>query len=207
MGADFEIRFPSQDVRALFAQMERAQNELNVSNAQALRQAGNAVAKAVGASTVLPTRDVKAKKRAVEKVGGKSRYGNQRFRVTSWKNGRRSEFTVTARNLSAAKRLPQVMIGKYGLAKRVWVAIARKLGSPGSDGGATKTAKRLGDKFGDVDASLKGADPYVIMTNSLPYAREALSDGERSIDTAMARASRALRHSIDNQIARRMGAR
>jgi hypothetical protein len=206
MSDAFEIRFPREDVRAFFRQMETNRKALNLSAGRALRQAANQLGRACGASTKVPTRDVKAKKRTMEPVGKASRTGNRQFRVTSWKSGERKRFTVTARNVSEAKKLPQVKVGNFGLAKRVWAAIAREFGRAGSDGGATKNAKRLGQKFGSVKAVLKGDDPYVRMTNSLPYAVDALQQGERSIDTAMARATRALAHSMEKQLERKMKA-
>jgi len=207
MPSSNSIGFPTQDVRAFFAQLERGAKELNRPIGQMLRQAGNLLGKTMGTSTNLPTKDVKAKKRTIKEVKGvKVRKGMKRFEVTNWRGGRKTTFYVIAANKREANKRREVRVLKFGLAKFTWAQIASKIGSAGSAGGATPQAKRLAKRVGKVAFRFSGNDPFVIMTNELSYALSALQGGENDVNTAMARAARGLSKSIDKQLARKLGA-
>jgi len=207
MPAQATIDFPTEDVRALFAQMDRAVKELNIPIGKALKQAGNILGRTMGTSSRVATRDVKAKKRVIKEVKGeKSRRGNKKFEVISWRSGSRKTFFVYAKNKREASKKGKVKIGKFALAKATWARIASRIGSAGAMGGATAGAKRTAQKYGKVTFRFTGNDPFVKMTNKLDYALSALRGGEQDVNTAMARAARGLSKSIDKQLERKLGA-
>lgn len=199
--------FPARDVKALFTQMNRASRELNIPIGKAVRMAGNMIARTMGTSTRLPTRDVKAKKRVVTEVRGpKTAGGNKKFKVISWAGGSKRTFFVFAKNKREANKRRSVQIRKYGLAKATWVRLASRIGRAGASAGATASAKKAAARAGRVNFRFKGDDPFVALINELPYAETALQGGANDVITAMARAARGLSKSIDEQLKRKMGA-
>jgi len=197
--ADVSIDFPRQDVRALFAQMERARRELGKGLGQSLRFAAWSVASSLGAMT-----KVAPKYRPYREVE-KSRGGQRKFEVTSHKKGSPKTFTVRANNVAALKRMPQARIGKAGLAKSAWFWGLKKLGSSKgfSMKGATASARKAGGGVVDVTQRVRGDDPMIKIVNRLGYARSALRGGESAITGAMGKAARHMAHVIDGQIKRK----
>lgn len=196
---DVSIDFPRQDVRSLFAQMERARRELGKGLGQSLRFAAWSVASSLGATT-----KVAPKYRPYREVE-KSRGGQRKFTVTSHKKGSPKTFTVRAANVAALKQTPQARIGKAGLAKSAWFWGLKKLGSSKgfSMKGATASARKAGGGVVDVMQRVRGDDPMITIVNRLGYARSALRGGESAITGAMGKAARHMAHVIDGQIKRK----
>jgi len=203
------IHFPHADVRALFAQMGRAQKELGRDMGQALKFAGWSVARSLGVQTkVAPKyRDytaMKESRREVARHGGRKKY-----EVVSLKKGRRKAFTVRAESVAKLKQMSQVRIGKAGLAKAAWMWGIKKLGSGGgfSMKGATASAKQFGRENMDVTSRLTGNDPFISITNSLPYASAALKGGMSAVTGAMGKAARSMEQIITAKAAKKLGAK
>lgn len=168
------------------------------------------VARSMAAATNEPRRDVvkAGKRRKVEAVkGSKSAAGNQEFHVKSWRGGTRNTFSVWAASKSAANKLPQLRVGRWGLAKACWFWGLKKLGPGAKFGFATASAKRGATSATDVQMSMRKDDPWVRITNRLPYAMEAVQGGEATLNGAMGKAARGLEKSIDEQLKRRMKAK
>ena len=206
------IGWPTDDVRALFAQMERAVKELNIPMGKALKQAGNVLGQTMGTSTRVATRDGKAQKRIIHEVkeakGIAKRRGTKKYEVISWTSGKKTTFNIRAKNKREANKKRQVKVRNFGLAKMTWARIASGIGSSmaTSAGKATPWAKRKADRYGRVTFRFTGDDPFVTMTNNLYYAIPALQGGENTVNTAMARAARGLELSITKQLKRKLGA-
>ena len=206
--APVSIEFPKRDVRALFAQMVRAQKELGKNVGQALRFAAWSVARSLGVVT-----DVAPKYRQYKVIqegrGIAKRRGGKKYEVTSWKKGHKKTFYVRATSVSELKKKGQVRIGNAGLAKSSWMWGIKKLGSGGgvSMKGIAQKVKQRGGQNMDVTQRLRGDDPMVKIVNSLPYAGDALRGGMGAVNTAMNKAVRSMEKIIDANIAKKMGAK
>ena len=208
MSNQTSIVWPKQDVRALFAQMDRAQKELGKNLGQALRFAAWSVARSLGVVT-----DVSKKYRPYKAIkearGIAKRKGGKKYEVTSFKKGRKKTFNVRSASVSALKKTGQVRIGNAGLAKSSWMWGIKKLGSGGgvSMKGVSSRVKRRGSQNMDVSQRLRGDDPFIKIVNSLSYAGDALRGGTGTVNNAMAKAARAMVKVIDANIAKKMGAK
>jgi len=206
--APVSIEFPRRDVRALFAQLDRAQKELGKNVGQALRFAAWSVARSLGAVT-----DVAPKYRHYKVVaegrGVAKRRGGKKYEVTSWKKGHAKTFNIRAASVAQLKRTPQVRIGNAGLAKSSWMWGIKKLGSGGgvSMKGVTPGARKRGSQNMDVTQRLRGDDPMVKIVNSLSYAGDALRGGMGDVNNAMGKAVRSMEKIIDANIAKKLGAK
>lgn len=208
MSDQVSIEFPRQDVRALWAQIDRAHKELGKGLGQAIRFAAWSVARSLGVVTKVAPKyrpyRVIAEGRGVAK--GK---GGKKYEVTSWKKGHAKTFNVRAASVSELKKMKQVKIGNAGLAKSAWMWGIKKLGSGGGVGmqGVTTAAKQRGQRNMDVTQRLRGDDPFVKMVNSLPYAVSALQGGMGVVNSAMGKAARSMEKIIDANIAKKLGAK
>ena len=208
MSDQVSIVWPKQDVRALFAQMDRAQKELGKNLGQALRFAAWSVARALGVKT-----DVAAKYRPYKVIkegrGIAKRKGGKKYEVTSYKKGRKNTFNVRAASVSALKKTGQVRIGNAGLAKSSWMWGIKKLGSGGgvSMKGVASRVKQRGGQNMDVTQRLRGDNPFIKIVNSLPYAGDALRGGTGAVNNAMSKAARSMEKVIDANIAKKLGAK
>jgi len=206
--ASVSIEFPKRDVRALWAQMDRAQKELGKNLGQALRFAAWSVARSLGVLT-----DVAPKYRPYKVIeegrGVAKRRGGKKYEITSWKKGRKSTFNVRAESVSQLKKKGQVRIGNAGLAKSSWMWGIKKLGSGGgvSMKGISSRVKQRGGQNMDVTQRLRGDDPMVKIVNSLPYAGDALRGGMGVVNTAMGKAAKSMEKIIDANIAKKLGAK
>jgi hypothetical protein len=202
------IEFPKADVRALWAQIERARRELGKSVGQAVRFGAWSVARSLGTVTkVAPKyRDYEPVK---EGRGVARRKGGKKYEVTSWRKGGENKFRVRAASVSELKRMRQVRVGNAGLAKAAWMWGIKRLGSTAGVGGKgiTAAAKRLGGKNMDVRSRLTGDDPFVKIENGLKYATAALRGGRGEIEGAMGKAARSRAKIIDAKVAEKMGAK
>jgi len=207
MSDQVSIEWPKQDVRALWAQIDRAQKELGKDLGQAVRFAAWSVARSLGTVTkVAPKyREYKVVKEA---RGVARKAGNKLFEVTSWKKGREHTFTTRASSVAELKASPQVIISNAGRAKSAWMAGIKKLGSGGgmSMNRVTQKGYVAGMRSMAVEQKLSGDDPYVKIVNSLPYAVSALKGGMSSANDAMGKAARAMARIINADI-KKLGAK
>jgi len=199
------IEFPKQDVRRLWAQIDRAQKELGKGLSQAIKFAAWSVAQSLGVKT-----KVAPKYRPYKVVKeGRGRKGGKKYQITSFKKGRKHTFNIRAASVSELKKKPQVRIGKAGLAKSAWYWGIKKIGGGKNLGmkGVTPGAKRGGGRNMNTTSRLRGDDPFVKMVNSLPYAGNALKGGMGAVNNAMSKAARHMEKIIDGQIAKKLGAK
>ena len=218
--AAFSIEFPREDVRALFRAMERAQGVLGKSVPQAQRMAMKSVLSSMAASTKVSKefRDYKdtgrTSRSGQNKVYAvKTKYSTPRrkgkaLRV-SWQGPWREQL-IYAPNETELKQRRAVIIQMRGLAAESW----RQAGVRGGvrltkAERATKRSahnayitKRAAHRWVEWQSSSRGDDPYIRVTNRLPYINEALDGGPSAVSTAMARGARGLEHHIDKQLDR-----
>lgn len=208
MSDQVSIEWPKQDVRALWAQIDRAQKELGKDLGQAIRFAAWSVAQSLGVVTkVAPKyRDYRVIKEDRGVAKGK---GGKKYEVTSWKKGHAKTFNVRASSVSELKKTGKVRIGNAGLAKSAWMWGIKKLGSGGgvSMKGVTPGAKQRGQRNMDVTQRLRGDDPFVKIVNSLPYAASALHGGMGAVNDVMGKAARSMGKIIEANIAKKLGAK
>ena len=154
MPIDTTIDFPQGDVDRLFTQMRRAEKELGRSLGQSVRFAGWAVAGALGART-----KVAKKFRPYRKVS--TRRGVGEYRVTSYRQGSANKFTVRAKSVKELKTMPQVKIGRAGLAKSAWywglkkIGGGRNIGLGGVTQAQNKTHKDLSTRNLILEATIR----------------------------------------------------
>ena len=206
--APVSIEFPRRDVRALFAQMDRAQKELGKNVGQALRFAAWSVARSLGVVTNVAPK-YRPYKVIEEGRGIAKRRGGKKYEVKSWKTGRAKTFNVRAASVAALKKTGQVKIGNAGLAKSSWMWGIKKLGSGGgvSMKGIASKVKQRGGQNMDVMQRLRGDNPFIKIINSLPYAGDALFGGTGAVNSAMGKAAKSMEKIIDANIAKKMGAK
>jgi len=195
----FEI--PTKDLNALSAQILRARTELGKSFGEAVRWAAWSVVRSCGAGT-----KVAPKKRPVTAVRGKkSRSGKQAFEVETYKakgyKNKRHTFLIYHVSKRDANNDRRVKIGMRGLAKSSWYWGIKALGSPsGSGSGATDIAKKKASIYMEVEKDLKGQNPFVRITNSLPYIEEALNGGASVIEEAFGKAASHMEREISRKV-------
>lgn len=197
------IEFPQADVDRLFAAMQRSAKELNTDNGKAMKQAVGYMVRSLGAST-----RVAPKYRTVSASTAKvPRRGLKAFDVTGY-FGKPRKFatrTVFSRDKTTAKRR-HAQIGNRGLAKMTWKIAARDLnqrldGMSFADIASAITGKIAARNI-ETKGRFTGPDVFAEIHNSLPYIRQAVKE---NISSVFDRAARAMEHSIDNQLVRRMG--
>lgn len=206
--APVSIKWPRQDVRALWAQIDRAQKELGKGLGPAIRFAGWSVARALGVKTNIAPK-YRPYKVIQEGRGVAKRKGGKKYEVTSWKKGHAKTFNIRAASVSELKKKGQVRIGNAGLAKSAWMWGIKKIGGGKniSMKGVTPGAKRFGERNMETTSRLRGDDPFVKIVNSLPYATNALHGGMSAVNGAMGKAARYMEHVIDDKIKTKMGAK
>jgi len=206
--APVSIEFPKRDVRALFAQMDRAQKELGKNLGQALRFAAWSVATSLGAKTKV-ARKYRPYEVVEEGRGIAKRRGGKKYEITSWKKGGKNTFNIRAASVAELKKKGQVRIGNAGLAKSAWFWGIKKIGGGKNIGmkGVTPGAKRGGGRNMSTTSRLRGDDLFVKMVNSLPYAANALHGGMSAVNNAMGKAVRSMEHIIDADIKKKLGAK
>jgi len=208
MNDQVSIEWPKQDVRALWAQIDRAQKELGKGLGQAVRFAAWSVARSLGVITkVAPKyRDYQAIKEA---RGVARKAGSKLFEITSWKKGNKRTFQIRAKSVAELKQTPQVIISNAGRAKAAWMWGVKKLGSGKgvSMNGVTSRGYKVAGSNMDVTQKLEGNDPFVKIVNSLPYATNAFKGGSGVVEGAMGKAARSMARIINADIAKKLGAK
>jgi len=196
MPIDIDINFPADDVRAMFAAMGRAQTELGKDLGNAVRMAGYQLCRTLGTSTA-----VSKKYREFTQLGT-SRKNQKKYQVISYKGtGRRQEFIVYKKGVRELKQT-SALIANRGLAKGSWMWGAKSSGQKSAIGkkGISDSAISWARKYASGEAVYKGEDPYIKITNRLPYIREAMGGGEKPIEDALRRAAKGLEIWIDNEL-------
>jgi len=198
------IDFPEADVKAMFAQMQRAQKELGKAVGTTVKWAADKIISSCAAST-----KIAPKIREFEPTGKTMPNGRKQYEVTRLYKGTSYKYKVYAMSDQAAEKHRKIVIGNRGLAKRSWREASKSFRlKMAHKGGAvtnpTTTMIRLADYYGEFDARFHGPEPYAHIVNKLPYINAALKGGKRDISTAMARASRGMEHTIDRMITKKI---
>jgi hypothetical protein len=199
MSNGVQIEFPSQAVDKLFAAMRRSANELNNETGKAFKQGVGYLIRSIGTSTAISPKYRQITSSAVEPP----RNNLKAFDITGYFGRPRTAGTKTAfsRDKATAKRR-HATIGARGLAKATWKRVGRDLFNvtAGMESGmvAKMAAKSVSSK-----GQFKGPDIFVEIHNFLPYINAALSPP--ALNSAFDRAARAMEHSIDNQLVKKMG--
>lgn len=207
MSDQVSIEWPKEDVRALWAQIARAQAFLGKELGQAIKFAAWSVAQSLGVVTNVAPK-YRPYSEIIEGRGVAKRKGGKKYEITSWKKGREHKFNMRAASVRELKQSGKVKIGNAGLAKSAWYWGIKKLGSANGVGmrGVTLRAKQRGAGNIKVTQRLKGNDPFVKMVNDLPYAVSALRGGMSAANSALGKAARHMGKIIDAQIAKKLGA-
>jgi hypothetical protein len=92
------------------------------------------------------------------------------------------------------------IIGRRGLAKRMWSVALGKIGKGRLSGDATAQAEQIARREMDVTQNLTGADLSIRLNNQLRYATAALKGGESAIASAMAAAGSGMLHQVRSKI-------
>jgi len=207
---DFDIKFPREDVEALFAQMQRAQKEIGASMGGAIKMAGFQLARTMGTSTAVSDkkRDYKIIQQRRARPG---RPKQMMIEVTSYRGGKKKTFRrLIDGGKREANKSTAVEIGMRGLAKSSWkwgAKGAKTAGAVGYGRDVSRSAKQWGSRYGRGKGHYRGDSPYYVIESRLPYIRKALQGGERTVETATQRAARALSETIDNKLKKKMGAK
>lgn len=213
MSESITITWPQRDIDALFAQMKAAAKYLDYDMGHALK----AAAKHVLASMRTSTRRA-PKFRTIREATWLSQSDFERARKLKGRNltafevegyfGRPRRYGVKvffSRDKSTVKR-NHARIGNSGLASMVWGQGASQLGEFQSlIAAASDHLVRTARRFASTDKNFKGGDAFWKMNNTLEYALEALRGGANDVSTVMERAARAMEHSIERQLVKRMG--
>jgi hypothetical protein len=223
------LSFPTEDVRALFRAMDRAQAVLGKSIPQAQLMAMKSVLSSMAASTKVSD-EFREYRQLTEMQHGVvlssfSRSGKNRMYAvktkyqtpkrkgkalrSSWQGPWREQI-IYAPNETELKQRRAVIIQMRGLAAETWRQCANRGGVRLTKGErATKRSahnayitKKAARRWVAWRANRHGDDPYIRVTNSLPYINEALDGGPMAVSTAMARGARGLEHQIDRQLDR-----
>jgi len=195
MPIDTDIEFPAADVRAMFAAMGRAQTELGKGLGNAVRMAGFQLCRALGTSTAV------SKTYREYRQLDTSRKNQKKYEVTSYAGTGKKQFVTYKKGVRELKQ-SSALIGNRGLAKGSWMWGAKAAGQGSAVGkkGGRPSAISFAQKFASGEAVYKGEDPYIKITNRLPYIREAMGGGEKPIEDALRRAAKGLEIWIDNEL-------
>lgn len=208
-----ELKWPQDQVNLLMAQMKRAARDLNQSVSQTVRFAAWSVATQLAKMTELPSKDViasrKIRKVTEDKAAKKRKDGRKKFVVTRWGKDGKSEFNILADSLKEAKQHRRVRIPRWGLARAAWMWGVKSLGSGSKFNFGGKQAKDRAYSAMKIDKDLKRTsyDPFVRMTNSLPYALDAIPGGAGAVASVMEKAAKNMEKKIDHAVAKKMGAK
>jgi len=199
-----QIEFPKADVDRLFATMQQSAKLMDIEQGKAMKQAVGYLLRSLGAST-----RVAPKYREITASSAKPPRRNlQAFDVTGYFGKPRTAGTKTvfSRDKTTAKRR-HATIGNRGLAKLTWKLAGRDMGNriEGMTFGSIASAitGKIAAENVETKSSFTGPDIFAEIHNLLPYIRSAVKPGE--INTAFERAARAMEHSIDNQLVKKMG--
>jgi len=218
------LKWPSEDVRALRAQMERGRRELGISIPTSLRWAAKAFLQSMAKSTKIAPKYraykeigiTRTKRNKVYEIDTKYQTPRRKGKSTraSWQGPWRKQL-IYAPNESSLKRRPAVMIAMRGLAAQAWLECGArgrmkitKAEAGGSRGAKNKRIMRkAARRWVEFRAYMRGPNPRIEIGNNLRYAVSALTGGEATVESAMSRAAAGMAHRITETIKRKMGAR
>lgn len=128
------------------------------------------------------------------------KHGDKRrvFQAQSYKGGKEHWFDIFAYSLAAAKNSPAAQIRYSGLAKASWGLAMRAMFNSGSNP-RTKFGIKPELLYTHVE---KGQGHFsATVTNRVNYVEKAfITEGKRTIDTAMARATRQMIGKINSEL-------
>ena len=190
---DVSIDFNAADSAAFQAAMDRLSNECGWSIPRAGQYAFIKLLTSIRASTKQSPKvrsvRVKSKKR-----GDKRRV----FEAQSYKGGKEHWFDIFAYSLEGAKSSPSAQIRHSGLAKASWGWAMREMFNAGATP-RTKFKKKPELLYTRVEKD-KGHFSATV-TNRVNYVEKAfITEGKRTIDTAMARATRQMIGKINSEL-------
>jgi hypothetical protein len=213
------------EIDRLMAQINRAQKKAGKSMGHAINMAMRAVLTSLAKRT-----KVSKEFRDYKHVGQSGSGKTQKYEVTtkyvtpsrkgkslrrSWQGPMRPQM-IYAKDESELKKRPAVIISLRGLAKQTWVE-ANKKGIDWKVSGAlikqnknkhnARVMKKTARRWASAELHLKGDDPWVRVTNKLSYIEDALEGGSSAVSMAIGKAASAMEKTLDNQIARAMGAK
>jgi hypothetical protein len=195
-----QIEFPKADVDRLFATMQQSAKLMDIEQGKAMKQAVGYLLRSLGAST-----RVAPKYREITASSAKPPRRNlQAFDVTGYFGKPRTAGTKT---VFSRDNLPPSTFGNRGLAKLTWKLAGRDMGGKidGMSFGdvASAITGKIAAQNVETKSSFTGPDIFAEIHNLLPYIRAAVKPGV--INSAFERAARAMEHSIDNQLVKKMG--
>jgi len=198
-----DMKFPRRDIDSLFAQINRAGKELNKSGKQSLAWAGALLCRSIAART-----KQSPKLRPIVKNPDKSYKTDRRrapFGVYVYRNGKKTFKPIFRTGESSGSDVanPELIvpgiktdkrrvIGRRGLAKKTWLALARFMKRNGS-------VKTMDVDSGHIQRKDDGL--LIIISNKLNYAKDAFKG---DINQAVGAATRALAYKIDKAIDKKM---
>ena len=205
MSNGVQISIPMGDVNRLFDAMQYASEKLNIDMGQAMKRGVNSLLNSIAASTKVAPKNRPIKHRPTIKP---PRRDLKAFSVDGWFGKPRTHQSkiVFAKNLKNAKDT-HGKISRRGLARLTWKLAAKDLANrfsvkvPTVD--AAITGKVAAENI-EARGNFKGFDIFAEIHNSLPYIKQALEGGPKSVDTAFDRAARGLLKSVDKQVERRL---
>ena len=202
MTVSLKLNVSRSDIAAFNTQMNRARKQLGYSLGKAVRLKAWAISDSLRTAT-----KVAPKTRPITATGRVSVTGKQEFEVTAIRGNVTKKYNVYASGIREAKKSPFVQIGRRGLAAQAWGHAQSKLGRSSSVGASSQT-KGVAKGYSRVLSKLKGDNPSVTITNSIPYATEAFKgSGPQVVANVMERASGRMMHIIDGQIKKQFGAK
>jgi len=232
--APVSIEFPKRDVRALFAQMQRAQKELGKDLKQSVKWGGILLMQSLAAQT-----KVSKKLRPIVKNPDKRYKTDARrapFGVMRWdKHGKKvfrpvyrtGEFgrvrfldkktfevkyintlTGTVHRASRYDQTPDLSIKtdkRRKIGRRGFAKKTWKWATKSMAGGTANIMRVMG--IADIRWSGGTDNPTVTIINRINYMDKALKGGLMAVNTAMGNAARKMANRIDDRVAKKMGAK
>ena len=232
--APVSIEFPKRDVRALFAQMQRARKELGKDLKQSVKWGGILLMQSLAAQT-----KVSKKLRPIVKNPDKRYKTDARrapFGVMRWdKHGKKvfrpvyrtGEFgrvrfldkktfevkyintlTGTVHRASRYDQTPDLSIKtdkRRKIGRRGFAKKTWKWATKSMAGGTANIMRVMG--IADIRWSGGTDNPTVTIINRINYMDKALKGGLMAVNTAMGNAARKMANRIDDRVAKKMGAK
>ena len=205
MSNGVQIEFPQADVDRLFAVMQRSAKLMDIEQGKAMKQAVGYLLRSLGASTrIAPKYRAVTQRNDIKPI----RRNLKTFQVSGWfgKPRKAEDKIVFSKDKSTAKRR-HATIGNRGLAKLTWKLAARDMGNKidGMTFGSVASAitGKIAAENVETRSSFNGPDIFAEIHNLLPYIRSAVKPGE--VNSAFERAARAMEHSVNNQLVKKMG--
>jgi hypothetical protein len=202
MPVDVDIDFPREDVRAMMRAIHRAEREVGKGLGNGMRMAGFTLAKSLGASTKIAPRYREYKQVPT------TRKGQKKYEVVSFIGGKKHTFETYRRGVRELKK-NAALIGRRGLAKGSWLWGARRAGQGRAVAkkDIRPSALRFAERHAGGEGRYRGDDPFIRITNQLPYIEQAMHGGPKAIEDAMRRGAKGLEIWLDDLLKKKMDAK